>query len=238
MRGSAWCPQYACLARCGTLQRLVSAGLEWAIEPGAMKPAQRIWSPVRLLGPVYMAPALRIVSPVHQHSPVWAIPPHRTGLAMGSIQPGKVGQARCSRAPVRLHGPVYPVPPPRTSPPVAAPCTRLSLCLLPTGTPACPALPEPSSRLSSAVRAFLPPVQRCLSLPPARPALPESPARPELMESIVRPALPESPARPALQESPACPALPESPVHSGPIARVPSLRSKEATEAVEEADKD
>ena len=84
------------------------------IESVAMKPALRIWSPVRLLGPAYMAPALRMVSPVHQHSPVRAIPPRRTGMATGSIQPGKVGQARCSRAPVRLHGPVYPVPPPRT----------------------------------------------------------------------------------------------------------------------------
>jgi hypothetical protein len=29
------------------------------IAPGARKPALRIWSPVRLLGPAYMAPALR-----------------------------------------------------------------------------------------------------------------------------------------------------------------------------------
>ena len=62
------------------------------IAPGAMKTAQRIWSPVRLLGPVYMAPALCMVSPVRQHSPLWAIPPRRTGLATGSIQPGKVEQ--------------------------------------------------------------------------------------------------------------------------------------------------
>ena len=109
------------------------------IEPSAMKPALRIWSPVRLLGPAYMAPALRTVSPVRLHSPVRAIPPRRTGRATGSIQPGKVGQARCSRAPVRLHGPVYPVPPPRTSTPVAAPRTRLSLRLTLTGAPACPA---------------------------------------------------------------------------------------------------
>jgi hypothetical protein len=73
------------------------------IEPGAMKPARRIWSPVGLLGPGYIAPALCMVSPAHQHSPVRAIPPRCTGLATGSIQPGKVGQARCSRAPVRLH---------------------------------------------------------------------------------------------------------------------------------------
>ncbi|XP_064789126.1 uncharacterized protein LOC135511567 [Oncorhynchus masou masou] len=33
-----------------------------SIEPSAMKPALRIWSPVRLLGPAYMAPALRTVS--------------------------------------------------------------------------------------------------------------------------------------------------------------------------------
>ncbi|XP_055760776.1 uncharacterized protein LOC129838088 [Salvelinus fontinalis] len=101
------------------------------IEPGAMKPAQRIWSSVRLLGPVYMAPALRMVSAVRQHSPVRAIPPRRTGLATGSIQPGKVGHARCLRAPVRLHGPVYPVPPPRPSlvPPLLTPRTRLPVCL-------------------------------------------------------------------------------------------------------------
>ena len=33
------------------------------IKPGAMNPAQRIWSPVHLLGPVYMSPALPMVSP-------------------------------------------------------------------------------------------------------------------------------------------------------------------------------
>ena len=102
------------------------------IEPGAMKPAQRIWSPVRLLGPVYMVPALHMVSPVRQHSPVRAIPPRCTGLATGSIQPGRVGQARCSRPPVRLHGPVYPVPPPHTSHPVAAPRLVLSRQSLPS----------------------------------------------------------------------------------------------------------
>ena len=64
---------------------------------------------------------------------------------------------------MRLHGPFYPVPPPPTSPPVAAPRTRLSLCLLLTGSPAGPALPEPSSS----------------------PALPESPVCPELLESPV-----------------------------------------------------
>ncbi|XP_052349959.1 uncharacterized protein LOC127915130 [Oncorhynchus keta] len=58
------------------------------IEPGAMKPAQRIWSPVRLLRPGYMAPVLRMVSQVRQHSPVRSIPPRCTGLATGSIQPG------------------------------------------------------------------------------------------------------------------------------------------------------
>ncbi|XP_064812027.1 E3 ubiquitin-protein ligase TRIM15-like [Oncorhynchus masou masou] len=61
-----------------------------SIEPGAMKPAQRIWSPARFLGPGYMTPAPRMVSPVRQHSPVRAIPPHRTGLATGSIQPAPV----------------------------------------------------------------------------------------------------------------------------------------------------
>uniref|UniRef100_A0A8C7HKJ1 Uncharacterized protein n=1 Tax=Oncorhynchus kisutch TaxID=8019 RepID=A0A8C7HKJ1_ONCKI len=187
------------------------------IEPGAMKPGQRIWSPMRLLGPVYMAPALRMVSPVHQHSPVWAIPPRCTGLATGSIQPGKVGQARCSRAPVCLHGPICPVPPPRTSPPVAAPRTRLSLCLLPTGAPDCPALTEPSSSPAlpeSPVCPELPESPVCPELPesPVCPELPESPVCPELPESPVCPELPESPVCPELPESPVCPELPESPV--------------------------
>ena len=123
------------------------------IEPGAMKPAQRNWSPVCLLSPGYMAPALRMMSRVRQHSPVRAITPHRTGLATGSTLPGNIGQARCSRATVRLHGQVYPVPPPRTSPSR----TRLSFRLLPTGAPACSAL----------------------SVAPSCPALPESPVCPE-----------------------------------------------------------
>jgi hypothetical protein len=107
------------------------------IEPGAMKPALRIWSPVRLLGPAYMAPALRMVSPLRQHSPVRAIPPRRTGKATGSIQPSKVGQARCSRA-SRLS--------------VAAGVSRLSgatespACPALPESPACPALPESQSR--------------------------------------------------------------------------------------------
>ena len=107
-------------------------------ETGAMKPALRIWSSVRLLGLAYMAPALRMVSPVRQHSPVRAFPHRRTGKGTGSIQPGKVGQARCARALVRLHGPVYPVPPTRTSPPVAAPPHQASC-----------ACPEPSTPCSS-----------------------------------------------------------------------------------------
>uniref|UniRef100_A0A8L0DPT6 Uncharacterized protein n=1 Tax=Oncorhynchus mykiss TaxID=8022 RepID=A0A8L0DPT6_ONCMY len=178
------------------------------IEPGAIKPALRIWYPVRLLGPAYMAPVLRIVSPVCQHSPVRAIPPRRTGLAMGSIQPGKVGQARCSRAPVHLHGPVYPVPPPRTSPPVAAPRTRLSLRLLPTGAPTCPALPEPSSCPA-------PPESPVCPEPPESPVCPEppeSPVCPEPPESPVCPEPPESPVCPEPPESPVCPEPPESPV--------------------------
>uniref|UniRef100_A0A8K9UXU6 Uncharacterized protein n=1 Tax=Oncorhynchus mykiss TaxID=8022 RepID=A0A8K9UXU6_ONCMY len=187
------------------------------IEPGAMKPSQRIWSSVRLLGLGYMAPALRMVSPVRQPSPVRAIPPRRTGLATGSIQPGQVGQARSTRPPVRLHGPVYPVPPPRTSPPVAASRTRLSLRLLPTVAPACPALPDPSSCPAlpeSPVCPELPESPVCPELPesPVCPELPESPVCPELPESPVCPELPESPVCPELPESPVCPELPESPV--------------------------
>ena len=145
------------------------------IEPSAMKPALRIWSPVRLLGPAYMAPALRMVSPVRLHSPVRAIPPRRTGRATVSIQPGKVGQARCSRAPVHLHGPVFPVPPPHPSPPVAAPRTRLPVRVLG------PVPPVPAPRIRPTVRL-------------ACPALSESPACLALLEPSFSTALLESPA--------------------------------------------
>ena len=85
------------------------------------------------------------VSPVRMLSSVRYIPAPRICRARVRIQPGRMVPALLSRFPVRLHGPVYPVPPPRTSPLVAAPRTRLSLRLIPTGAPACPALPEPSS---------------------------------------------------------------------------------------------
>ena len=134
-----------------------------------------------------MAPALCMVSPVRQHSPVRAIPPCRIGLATGSIQPGKVAQAQCSRDPVRLQEPVYLVPPPRTSPPVATPRTRLSLSLLPTGAPACPALPGPSS---------------C-------PALPESsvcpePPEPPVSQEPPEPSTSQEPPEPSASEESMC----------------------------------
>ncbi|KAM9519349.1 uncharacterized protein ACWYII_045447 [Salvelinus alpinus] len=209
------------------------------IEPDVMKPAQRIWSPVRLLGPAYMAPALRMVSPVRQHSPVRAIPPRRTGRATGTIQPGKVGQARCSRARVLLHGPVYPVPPPSTSPPVAAPRTRLSLRVLSPAAPTCPALSElssspaqpvpiprtrPTVRLSRAESAVCPtpsalPVCPAPSEPSVCPAPSEPSVCPALSEPVcpalsepVCPAAPELPVCPAAPELPVCPAAPELPV--------------------------
>uniref|UniRef100_A0A8C8I3F1 Ig-like domain-containing protein n=1 Tax=Oncorhynchus tshawytscha TaxID=74940 RepID=A0A8C8I3F1_ONCTS len=117
------------------------------------------------------------------HSPVRYIPAPRIGRARVGIEPGKVGQARCSRAPVHLHGPVYPVPPPRTSPLVAAPRTRLCLRLIPTGAPACPEPPEP----------------------PACPAPLEPPACPAPPEPSFSPEPLESPACPGPLESPACP---------------------------------
>ena len=99
-RGERWNGQAPCYA----VKRTVSPVLRHSpvgyiaaprigrvgIEPGAMKPAQRIWSPVHLLGPGYMAPALRMAYQVCQHSPVRSIPPRRTGLTMGCIQPGRV----------------------------------------------------------------------------------------------------------------------------------------------------
>ncbi|KAM9429341.1 uncharacterized protein ACWYII_017500 [Salvelinus alpinus] len=133
------------------------------IEPGVMRPAQRVWSPVRLLGPAYMAPALRMVSPVRLHSPVRVIPPPRTGRATGSIQPGKVGQAQCSREPVRLHGPVFPAPPPRPSlvPTVPTLRTRLPVHFQ---SPVPPPRTLPIVRVSSSV----PPVPAPRTKPPVR----------------------------------------------------------------------
>ena len=118
----------------------------------------------------------RTVFPVRVHSPVRFIPVLHIGRARVGIESGKLGQAWCSRAPVRLHGPVYPVPPPRTSTPVAAPCTRLSLRLIPTELLR-PALPE---------------------LPPLSPEAPE-PLSPEAPEPLSP--SPESPACPAPPES-------------------------------------
>ena len=132
-RGNGMAPCYAVRRTVSPVRYIAAPRIGRArvgIEPGAMKPAQRIWSAVHLLGPGHMAPSLGMVSPVRQHSP-----PRCTGRAMGSIQPGRVGQAQCAKPSVRLHGPVYPVPPPRT---------RLSLGLLPTVAPACSALPESS----------------------------------------------------------------------------------------------
>ncbi|XP_052330673.1 uncharacterized protein LOC127910575 [Oncorhynchus keta] len=105
------------------------------------------------------------------------------------IQPGGVVPRLRTRASVLPHSPVHPVPPPLTRPPVglpslvgpvAAPRTRLSLRLLPPGSPACLALPvSPSSQ-----------------------ELPEPNVSQEQPEPPVSQELPESPARPALPESP------------------------------------
>uniref|UniRef100_A0A8C7PLB9 P2X purinoreceptor 7 intracellular domain-containing protein n=1 Tax=Oncorhynchus mykiss TaxID=8022 RepID=A0A8C7PLB9_ONCMY len=79
------------------------------------------------------------------------------------------------------------MPLPRTSPPVAAPRTRLSLRLLPTGAPVCPELPES----------------------PVCPELPESPVSQELPEPPVSQELPEPPVSQELPEPPVSQELPE-----------------------------
>ena len=93
-------------------------------------------------------------SPVLPHSPDRPVPALWSGQAKVGIQPGGVVRRLHIRAPVLPHSPVHPVPPPRTRPPlglpslvgpVAATRTRLSLRLLPPGSPACPALPESPS---------------------------------------------------------------------------------------------
>ncbi|KAM9544483.1 uncharacterized protein ACWYII_035825 [Salvelinus alpinus] len=188
------------------------------IEPDAMKPAQRIWPPVRLLGPAYMAPALQVVSPVRLHSPVRAIPPRRTGRATGTIQPGKVGEARCSRARVLLHGPVYPAPPshPSPVPSVPTPRTRLPVHLQ---SPVPPPRTLPMVRVSSPV----PPVPVPRTRPIVRLSRPESAVCPAVPERPVCPAVPELPVCPAVPELPVCPAVPELPVCPAPsVSPAPS----------------
>ncbi|KAM9412853.1 uncharacterized protein ACWYII_024941 [Salvelinus alpinus] len=83
-------------------------------------------------------------------------------------------------------------------PPVPVPRTRLSLRLLPTELPVCPAAPE-------------------LPVCPAAPELPVCPAAPELP---VCPAAPELPVCPAAPELPVCPTAPELPVCHEP-AKLP-----------------
>ena len=173
-----------------------------------MKPAQRIWSPVSLLEPVYMAPALRMVSPVREHSPVRAIPPCCTGLSTGSIQPGRVGQVRCSRPPVRLHGPVYPVLPPRHCPMVAAPA------------PGC---------LSVSSLQVLLPAQRCQSLPSVlschgRPSVRSCQSRPSVRSCQSRPSVRSRQSRPSRGSSPELPELRGSPERPGPRGGARELR--------------
>ncbi|KAM9513434.1 uncharacterized protein ACWYII_046869 [Salvelinus alpinus] len=178
------------------------------IEPDAMKPAQRIWPPVRLLGPAYMAPALQVVSPVRLHSPVRAIPPRRTGRATGTIQPGKVGEARCSRARVLLHGPVYPAPPshPSSVPSVPTPRTRLPVHLQ---SPVPPPRTLPMVRVSSPV----PPVPAPRTKPPVRlqspvRTVPSPRTRPKVRALSPVPPVPVPRTRPRVRhESPVCPVV-------------------------------
>ncbi|XP_052366128.1 uncharacterized protein LOC127925321 [Oncorhynchus keta] len=162
------------------------------VEPGAMKPALRIWSPVRLLGPAYMAPALRMVSPVCQHSPPGAFNQVRLGM-LGAQEL----QCACTVRSIQchLHAPAL-----RWQPP--APGCLSGFCL--QGLP-------PVQRCQS-----LPPLQRCQSLPsvqrqsPICPELLESRVCPELLESRVCPELLESRVCPELLESRVCPELLES----------------------------
>ncbi|KAM9528409.1 uncharacterized protein ACWYII_041088 [Salvelinus alpinus] len=177
-----------------------------SIEPSAMRPALHIWPPVRLLGPAYMAPALRMVSPVRLHSPVRVIPPPRTGRATGSIQPGKVGQARCSREPVRLHGPVFPALPPRPSPvpPVPAPRTKPPVRLQ---SPVPPPRTLPMVRVSSPV----PPVPAPRTKPSVRlqspvRTVPSPRTRPEVRALSPVPPVPVPRTRPIVRfERSVCP---------------------------------
>ena len=114
------------------------------IEPGAMNPAQRIWSPVRLLGPVCMTPALRMVSPVRQveqPSPVRAIQPRALAWLRGAfnqVRLGRLGaqELQCAflvrSVRCHLHVPAF-----RRQTPAPGCLSVFSLQVL----PACPALP-------------------------------------------------------------------------------------------------
>ena len=135
----------------GILRRLcvLSPG-RWEVAVHPM-PALRSWRAnvgVETKGEVHVVGTR---SPVLTHSPVQPVPALWRVRARVVIQPGGVVPRLCTRAPVLPHSPVLQVPPPNTKPPgglpslvgpVAAPRTRLSLCLLPTGVPVCPELLE------------------------------------------------------------------------------------------------
>ncbi|XP_064811669.1 uncharacterized protein LOC135526929 isoform X2 [Oncorhynchus masou masou] len=106
------------------------------IEPSAMKPALRIWSPVRRLGPAYMAPALRMVSLVRLHSPMRAIPPRSLAGRPGPFNWAEL-QCACMVRSIRYH--------------LHAPDLRW----LPPHQAVSPFHPYSCSCLSSAVRASL-----------------------------------------------------------------------------------
>ena len=78
-----------------------------SVEPNAMKPALRIWSPVRLLEPAYMAPALRLVSPVRLHSPVRAAALAGRPRVFNQVRLGRLGaqelQCACTVRSIQYH---------------------------------------------------------------------------------------------------------------------------------------
>ncbi|KAM9423345.1 uncharacterized protein ACWYII_020534 [Salvelinus alpinus] len=171
--------------------RIVPAQRVWSpvrsFGPGYPAPALRAVSPERWEGAVRPMPTLRSYranvvvepkrevrvvgtrSPVLIHSPVQPVPALWRVRAGVVFQPGGVVPRLRTRAPVLPHSPVLQVPRNIKPPvglsslvgPVAAPRTRLSLRLLPTGVPVCPAAPE-------------------LPVCPAAPELPVCPAAPEL----------------------------------------------------------
>ncbi|XP_052312969.1 uncharacterized protein LOC118390079 isoform X1 [Oncorhynchus keta] len=226
--------------------RMVPAQRVWSpvrsFGPGYPAPALRAVSPGRWEGAVRPLPALRSCratvgvepkgevrvvstrSPVLTHSPVQPVPALWRVRARVVVQPGEVVPRLRTRAPVLPHSPVFQAPPNTKPPeglpslvvPVAAPRTRLSLCLLPAGAPACPApLPE-----RPACPAPLPERPACPAPLPERPACPAPlPERPACPAPLPEPLSPEAP-EPLSPEAPE-PLSPEAPEPLSPEAPEP-----------------
>ncbi|XP_064882131.1 uncharacterized protein LOC135574620 [Oncorhynchus nerka] len=203
--------------------RMVPAQRVWSpvlsFGPGYPAPALRAVSPGRWEGAVRPLPALRSCranvgvepkgevrvvstrSPVLTHSPVQPVPALWRVRARVVVQPGEVVPRLHTRAPVLPHSPVLQAPPNTKPPeglpslvvPVAAPRTRLSLCLLPAGGPVCPA-PLPQSPACPAPLPQSPACPAPLPQSPACPApLPESEAPEPLSPEAPEPLSPEAP---------------------------------------------